>query len=106
MICECRVPKDQITIVIGEHDRNLTEESDTVYRKIGTIIRHPQFNRANFHNDIALLRLDEPLRFTKAVAPACLPIGFGENLHMLFYLCIFNEFYATFDILLQNLKDF
>ncbi len=75
--CVHGVPKDQITIVFGEHDRNFTEESDTEYRKIGTIIRHVGFNRANFHNDIALLRLERPMKFRRSIAPACLPIDLG-----------------------------
>ncbi|CAL8106978.1 unnamed protein product [Orchesella dallaii] len=77
--CVHGVPKDQITIVFGEHDRNFTEESDTEYRKIGTIIRHVGFNRANFHNDIALLRLERPMKFRRSIAPACLPIDLDED---------------------------
>ncbi|ODN06133.1 Coagulation factor X [Orchesella cincta] len=77
--CVHGVPKDQITIVFGEHDRNFTEESDTEYRKIGTIIRHVGFNRANFHNDIALLRLERPMKFRRSIAPACLPIDLEDE---------------------------
>ena len=71
------VPKDQITIVFGEHDRNVTHESPTHYRKIDTIIKHRSFNRANFYNDIAVLRMDKPIRFSRYISPACLPIDLG-----------------------------
>ena len=40
---------------------------------IATMIEHPDFNqRANFDNDIALLKLDEYVEYTCDIAPACL----------------------------------
>lgn len=72
------VPKDQITLVFGEHDRNQTDESQTQYRKIESFVKHPQFQRATFNNDIAVLRLDRPIRFNRYISPACLPLEYGN----------------------------
>ncbi|CAG7723785.1 unnamed protein product [Allacma fusca] len=77
--CVHNVPKDQITIVFGEHDRNVTHESPTHYRKIDTIIKHRSFNRANFYNDIAVIRMDKPIRFSRYISPACLPIDLEDE---------------------------
>jgi len=77
--CVHGVPKDQITIVLGEHDRNETDESLTQYRKIASFERHPEFQRATFNNDIAVLRMDRPIRFNKYISPACLPIDYEEE---------------------------
>lgn len=80
--CIHGVPKDRITIVLGEHDRNDTEESQVQYRKIASFERHPDFQRSTFNNDIAVLRMDKPIRFNRYISPACLPIDYGK------YSCI------------------
>uniref|UniRef100_A0A0C9QGD9 Acrosin n=1 Tax=Fopius arisanus TaxID=64838 RepID=A0A0C9QGD9_9HYME len=42
-------------------------------RRARHIIPHPAYNRATMHNDIALIKLDEPLHFNRWIRPTCLP---------------------------------
>ena len=59
-------------IVCGAHNMELFEP--TVQRRgVPHIIPVPSFNDSTFDNDIALMRLDKPLRWTEAVRPICIP---------------------------------
>uniref|UniRef100_A0A673NDP3 Acrosin n=1 Tax=Sinocyclocheilus rhinocerous TaxID=307959 RepID=A0A673NDP3_9TELE len=42
------------------------------YRSVQQVIRHEEFNRSNYDNDLALLHLHYPLYFTKHVQPVCI----------------------------------
>ncbi|KAF1393468.1 hypothetical protein PFLUV_G00016050 [Perca fluviatilis] len=42
-------------------------------RSVQEIVLHPNFQPNNYNNDIALLRLDQPLDFTELIRPVCLP---------------------------------
>ena len=48
-------------------------EPDAVYAKVSHVIPHPDYNSTVLHNDIALLRLSSPVRFTDTILPICLP---------------------------------
>ncbi|KAL1444068.1 hypothetical protein MTO96_030058 [Rhipicephalus appendiculatus] len=48
------------------------EEGPTASAK--DVIRHPRFSMTTTANDIALVKLTEPLRFDKFVRPICLPM--------------------------------
>nr|XP_014432687.1 transmembrane protease serine 2 isoform X1 [Pelodiscus sinensis] len=51
-------------------------QSETRYRsgyKVTKIISHPNYNSDSKDNDIALMKLQTPLRFTDTVGPVCLP---------------------------------
>ena len=37
-----------------------------------SIYEHPQYNKVSSVNDLALLKVAEPIRFTREVMPACL----------------------------------
>lgn len=41
-------------------------------REIGDIYIHPQYNHSGYYNDIAVLRLSEPVEITNYVRPVCL----------------------------------
>ena len=41
------------------------------------MIRHPDFVIETFNNDVALLKLDKPVQFTRTVSPICLPQSSG-----------------------------
>lgn len=59
-------------IVAGEY--NLVErEGHEQERKVLKAFKHPQYNKNNVDNDIALLKLDSPLELTNRIWPACLP---------------------------------
>ncbi|XP_015117186.1 serine protease nudel [Diachasma alloeum] len=42
-------------------------------RRARYIVPHPAYNRATMANDIALIKLNEPLRFNRWIRPTCLP---------------------------------
>ncbi|XP_063992625.1 serine protease nudel isoform X2 [Diachasmimorpha longicaudata] len=49
-------------------------------RRARYIVPHPAYNRATMVNDIALIKLNEPLRFNRWIRPTCLPED-GWNFH-------------------------
>lgn len=68
--------------------------SDTEVQRvpIAYTIEHKDYNEMSFHNDIALLVLENDLKFTQNVGPVCLPTQkipldgewikvLGENIH-------------------------
>ncbi|XP_035790801.1 uncharacterized protein LOC118466059 [Anopheles albimanus] len=55
-------PDSSITPADSEH---------VIERKVSAIVRHPEFNRSTGQNDIALIKLDQVIRASPSVAPAC-----------------------------------
>lgn len=47
-------------------------EDFTQYRGISKIYLHPNYNATLYFNDIAILKLTQPAKFTKFVRPCCL----------------------------------
>jgi len=62
----------KFSIRVGEHDR-WKEEGTEVDIKVSKVIRHPQFDHHTYNNDIALLKLERPIKFNRYVSPVCLP---------------------------------
>ena len=58
---------------MGYLDKNDVDNGQAI--KVKNIINHPKFqaNKKNFHNDIALLVLEESIKFTHQISPVCLP---------------------------------
>ncbi|XP_008547524.1 serine protease snake [Microplitis demolitor] len=59
-------------------DLNLKRSDDDArpqVRKIISIIRHPDYKKPLEYHDIALLKLESPVKFDAWVRPACLPYG-------------------------------
>lgn len=52
-------------------------------RSLSRIVIHPDFNNLTLFNDIALLKLDQPVLYANNVQPICLPKPedrfFGQN---------------------------
>ena len=63
---------DEIKVRLGEFDFNVnsTFEVDFAVEKI---ISHSAYNRRTYVNDIAILKLKEPIDFTTRFQPLCLP---------------------------------
>lgn len=68
-----------LSIVAGEYNLADRDSEDRQERFVARVFRHPQYNKRNVDNDIALLKLDQPLQLTTKVWPACLPSQ-GEEL--------------------------
>jgi len=70
---ELQLPASTIQVLLGEHN-----VADREFNRvdIAEIINHPDyksFPRSHEENDYAILRLANPVPFTKKVSPACLP---------------------------------
>ncbi|VVC45767.1 Serine proteases, trypsin family, serine active site,Peptidase S1, PA clan,Serine proteases, trypsin [Cinara cedri] len=63
----------RLTANLGDY--NIKSKSDVKHleRKIKRVVRHKGFDQRTLYNDIALLTLDKPVKFTKQVHPICLP---------------------------------
>ena len=59
-----------ISVLLGEHNI-ADDEFNSV--DVAEIINHPDYNNETVDNDFAILRLANPVNFTKEVRPACLP---------------------------------
>lgn len=62
-------------VLIGFHNvTNLAEPSGKIIKPL-KFFPHPNFNRQTINNDIALLKLTEPVLFGNEIKPICLPNG-------------------------------
>ena len=69
-----RFTKDKIKVTLGEY--SFDQEGETsVQKKIGVrdLKMHENYDDKSFENDIALIRLDRKVQFTKSVYPICFP---------------------------------
>lgn len=56
-----------------EHNRNSTSESTIQNFKVEKAFKHSGYSTINYDNDIALIKLREPIKFQGSMRPACLP---------------------------------
>ncbi|KAF7660260.1 hypothetical protein LDENG_00285230 [Lucifuga dentata] len=61
-----------IYVILGEFDREVIEDHEVV-RQVETILTHKRYRSETYHNDIALIKLRQPITFSRFVLPACLP---------------------------------
>lgn len=64
-------------VVAGEFNQRSDEENIQVL-KIAKVFKNPRFNMLTVRNDITLLKLATPARFSQAVSPVCLPEATDE----------------------------
>ena len=57
-------------VLLGEH--SIDDNSYTIM-PISSITDDPNYNDNNFQNDFSILTLKEPVQFSAAIAPACMP---------------------------------
>ncbi|XP_054913741.1 testisin-like [Poeciliopsis prolifica] len=70
--CVSRTTPSMWTVVLGQQNLSDTQMRTGVRRNVGRIIVHPKFNPSPIDNDIALLRLSSPVKFTQYIRPVCL----------------------------------
>ncbi|XP_029460529.1 coagulation factor VII [Rhinatrema bivittatum] len=72
--CLVKVPANQLTVTLGEHKISVSEGTEQE-RGVTKMIIHEHYVglSTNHDNDIALLRLDQPVNYTDHVVPLCLP---------------------------------
>ena len=73
-----RFRQDQIRVRLGEYDFNSVGETDEQTFNLAWMKMHENYDPKTFENDIALLKLDKPARFSNSVQPACLPPSSSE----------------------------
>uniref|UniRef100_A0A665TXL2 coagulation factor Xa n=1 Tax=Echeneis naucrates TaxID=173247 RepID=A0A665TXL2_ECHNA len=56
----------------GEFD-TLWDSDDEVIHNVEAIVTHSKYKPETYHNDIALIKLATPIKFTKFILPACIP---------------------------------
>ena len=61
-----------ISVLSGEFDV-LVDEGREATHYVEAIITHSRYKPDTYHNDIALIKLAKPIRFTRFILPACLP---------------------------------
>jgi hypothetical protein len=74
----------QIRIRIGEYDFSTDQEPyPFVERSVVRKIVHPKYNFFTYEYDLAMVRLDSPVKYTQHIVPICLPgsddLLIGEN---------------------------
>ncbi|XP_035248528.1 coagulation factor X [Anguilla anguilla] len=69
-------------VIVGEFDRELDEGTESIH-KVEQVLTHKHYVPETYHNDIALIKLKDPIRFTPFALPACLPENdFAEEVLM------------------------
>ena len=86
--CVAARSSDSLWIIVREHDWADPDDRITLKLRPDKIVIHPEYVRKTYENDIALLRLNQPLPLNGTVktVPVCLPEPSdpGESLHALF----------------------
>ncbi|XP_030635443.1 coagulation factor VII [Chanos chanos] len=70
--CVWQMHTSQLQITVGEHIRGVGENTEQV-RKVAEVFIHPLYNHQTTDNDIALLKLEQPVTLGPFVVPVCLP---------------------------------
>ncbi|NWX89741.1 FA10 factor, partial [Nothoprocta ornata] len=68
----CMNQSKEITVVVGEVDREKEEHSETMHT-VDKIFVHSKYVAETYDNDIAIIKLKERIKFSEYVIPACLP---------------------------------
>ncbi|XP_047364650.1 trypsin-1-like isoform X1 [Vespa velutina] len=71
--CVDRFDPSLMSVVLLEHDRNSTIESQVQEYKVEQVIKHSGYSIVNYNNDIALLKLNNIVMFKGLMRPVCLP---------------------------------
>jgi len=73
-------PSSFLKVVLGDHDRTRFERTQ-ISVGVERVIVHPGYigKRNYWRHDLALLRLDSDVKFTKYIRPICLPWGSCEE---------------------------
>ncbi|KAL2101902.1 hypothetical protein ACEWY4_003663 [Coilia grayii] len=60
-----------LTVYLGRHHQEGSNPKE-VLRKVAAVVRHPDYDFITSNNDVALIRLNYPVRFTSFIKPVCL----------------------------------
>ncbi|KAH0950476.1 hypothetical protein HN011_008370 [Eciton burchellii] len=71
--CIDRFDVNKLTVRILEHNWNSTSKTNTQEYKVEKTIKHSGYSNINYNNDIALIKLANPIEFRDSMRPVCLP---------------------------------
>jgi len=64
---------EQIKVKVGEYNFNEAGETLDATYALTSMKYHENYNTKTFENDIAILKLERPVTFSRSVYPICLP---------------------------------
>lgn len=71
-----------ISVHSGEFDTLVDHGNEAIHR-VETIATHHNYRPDTYHNDIALIKLTKPIKFTRFILPACIPTpDFAEKVNL------------------------
>lgn len=51
----------------------LVDDGNEAIHEVETIMSHNKYRPDTYHNDIALIKLTKPIKYSKYILPACIP---------------------------------
>ncbi|XP_058124254.1 transmembrane protease serine 9-like, partial [Anopheles ziemanni] len=76
--------KDKFFLQLGYHELGVAEEGCTQDLGVKKVHLHPQFRSGTHRHDLAMLEIEQPVRFNDRVLPICLDTG-DQDPKSLFY---------------------
>ncbi|XP_022222983.2 trypsin-1 [Drosophila obscura] len=64
--------RERISVRLLDHNRKMSH-TQKIDRNVAEVITHPKYNARNYDNDIAIIKLDEPVQFNEVLHPVCMP---------------------------------
>lgn len=61
-----------LQVVLGDVDQS-TQDGQEIFVGVKQYYKNPNYNSLNYDNDIALIRLEQKITFSKFIKPICLP---------------------------------
>lgn len=75
----CLITVNASDIVVRLLQLNQDELNQGIVRRVAYARAHRRYNRNSLQNDIALLRLKEPIQLGDNIRPSCLPLSLNHN---------------------------
>lgn len=72
-----KIKPEHYSIFLGMQNKRERKRDDAV--SVGQVLQHPEYSKLTVQNDIALLRLSEPVELNERVQIACLPLSSDRN---------------------------
>ena len=65
----------ELKVSLGDHNLFTADEADNILLGVAKILNYPVYDQAGYNGDLALLKLDKPVLFSRHIRPVCLPIN-------------------------------
>ncbi|KAI5710572.1 hypothetical protein M8J75_009812 [Diaphorina citri] len=65
----------KLSVNLGDHNIKQKNEVKHVERKVKRLVRHKAFDMRTLYNDVAILTLDKPVKYSDTIRAICLPRG-------------------------------